>query len=489
MSTHLRFLRDDATGIVVDLQRVPARADLSFGPALAAMTAMESGAAVNVTEQRRVGHYWLRSPQRAPSAEITDAIMASWTAIESVNATGLNTILLVGIGGSALGPALAIEALGAPSGRRLVLLDTVDPEGVKAILATVDPADTLVIVASKSGSTTETMTAMRLVEAEYAAASVPFEAHAVAVTTPGSRLAELAKNWRAVLPIWSWVGGRTSITSAVGLLPMHLCGLDIRAFLAGASAMDEWTRQAPESNPAAQLAALWATDEVHTAALFPYVDALRSLGRYTQQLVMESIGKEVNRQGEVVRTGLTVLGNKGSADQHALIQQLRDGPLGVACHFVSVEATPQPTALLDEAADLQFALMTGTQRALADVGQPVVSISLPTMNESALGAVIALLERTVSLTAEFLDINAYDQPGVEAGKIEARTQLATIMLIESELSEIPVTAHELASRIGLEAATVWRICHHLSGQNRATLTPAKSASDDRFCAAQTTTDR
>ena len=480
MPSNLRFLRDDATGIVVDLQRAPVPSDLSFGPPLAALVALESGATANVTEQRRVGHYWLRDPDRAPSPDLSEAIRESWKAIAAVDATGLDTILLVGIGGSALGPALAIEALGAPSGRRLVLLDTVDPEGVKDILSTVTLERTLVVVASKSGSTTETMTAMRIVEASFAAAGMSFASHAVAITTPGSKLADLAKDWRAVLPIWSWVGGRTSITSAVGLLPMHLCGLDIHAFLDGARAMDAWTRQAPESNPAAQLAALWAADDVHTAALFPYVDALRSLGKYTQQLVMESLGKESNRRGETVRTGLTVIGNKGSADQHALIQQLRDGPLGVACHFVSVEATPQPTALLDDAADLQFALMTGTQTALSEVGQVVVSIRVPVLNEAALGALIALLERTVSLTAEFLDINAYDQPGVEAGKIEARTQLSTMKRIAQELGEAPRTARELATSLGLDAASAWRICHHLSGQGKATLIPGKTPSDDRF---------
>ena len=326
---------------------------------------------------------------------------------------------------------------------------------------------TLVVVASKSGSTTETMTAMRIVEAAFAETGVSFAAHAVAITTPGSKLAELAKDWRAVLPIWSWVGGRTSITSAVGLLPMHLCGLDIHAFLDGARAMDAWTRQAPESNPAAQLSALWAADDVHTAALFPYVDALRSLGKYTQQLVMESLGKESNRQGETVRTGLTVIGNKGSADQHALIQQLRDGPLGVACHFVSVEATPQPSALLDDAADLQFALMTGTQHALSEVGQIVVSIRVPVLNEAALGALIALLERTVSLTAEFLDINAYDQPGVEAGKIEARTQLSTMKQIEQELGEAPLMRAN-ATRLGLDRPPLGEYAT-TSGQGKATV--------------------
>ena len=116
--------------------------------------------------------------------------------------------------------------------------------------------------------------------------------------------------------------------------------------------------------------------------------------------------------------------------------------------------------------------MTGTQHALSEVGQIVVSIRVPVLNEAALGALIALLERTVSLTAEFLDINAYDQPGVEAGKIEARTQLSTMKQIARSSATAPLTARDLAT-VGLETASAWRICQHLSGQGKATVIQRK----------------
>ena len=480
MTTTGRILRDGATGIVVDLQRAPVRSNLSFGPALAAMAAIEAGAAANLSEGRRVGHYWLRDPSRAPTPEIGRAIEASWAAIESIDASGLDTVLLVGIGGSALGPELVFDALGAPSGRRLVVLDTVDSAGVQRKLDSVTPSKTLVIVASKSGSTSETLTGLEAVEARYREAGVPFDEHAVAITMAGTPLAHRASTWRATIPLWPWVGGRTSITSAIGLLPMHLLGLDTRAFLSGASAMDAWTRRVPEANPAAQLAALWATPEVHTAAFFPYADALRFLGRYAQQLVMESLGKTHDRQGAEVRTGLTVVGNKGSADQHALIQQLRGGPRGVACQFISATQARPPSPELQAASDLQFSLMSGTQHALAEVGQPVVSIHLPSLNEASLGALIALLERAVGLTAELLDINAYDQPGVEAGKVEARNQLQLVGLVETALTASPCSARDIASRMGLEPATVWRICSHLEGQGRAIREVATAPVDDLF---------
>ena len=120
MSSNLRFLRDDATGIVVDLQpEAPVPSDLSFGPPLAALVALESGATANVTEQRRVGHYWLRDPDRAPSPDLSEAIRESWKAIAAVDATGLDTILLVGIGGSALGPAWPSRRSAHHQGRRL----------------------------------------------------------------------------------------------------------------------------------------------------------------------------------------------------------------------------------------------------------------------------------------------------------------------------------------------------------------------------------
>jgi len=490
----LRILRDPATGIVVDLHQAAIPEQVDHGPALAAMTALESGSMANADEQRRVGHYWLRAPSLAPDLGINTAITDSWSSIEQVDARGFDTILQIGIGGSALGPELVIDALGNDRGRRFVLLDTVDPPRVQKVLESINPEQTLVIVASKSGGTQETMTALGIVEAYYAASGLCFDDHALAVTDPDSSLANRAKGWRATLPVWDWVGGRTSITSAVGLLPMHLCGIDFRAFLAGAASVDAWTRQPPPQNPAAQLAALWASAGHHTAAILPYCDHLRVLGRYLQQLVMESLGKSVDRSGATQNYGLSVLGNKGSADQHALVQQLRDGPTGVINHVIHVGQAYQSDPLLKDASDLQFALMTGTQQALAEVDRPVVSIGLPELDAARLGGLIALFERVVGLTAELKDINAYHQPGVEAGKREAKHQLTVLNAIYDFLNPLHgrsgspgSTADEIGNALGIDPAIVWRLSSHLSQSGRIQLTPGKSPSEDRFQAMEKST--
>ena len=484
MTSDQRILRNPATGVTVDLQMTTPTDAVTFGPALAAMAALEGGAMANPEEERQVGHYWLRDPSLAPHAEIQTAIRESWAAIEALDVTGFDTVLQVGIGGSALGPELAIDALAQRGARQFHILDTVDPSGIRRILDEIDLKRTVVIVASKSGNTLETRAATRIVESAFAVSGLTFEDHAVAITSPGSPLAKHAEGWRATLPVWSWVGGRTSITSAVGLLPMYLCGIDIHAFLEGARQMDAWTRSPAEDNPAAQLAALWANSANHTASILPYCEGLRLLGRYLQQLVMESLGKASSRSGEPRNFGLTVLGNKGSADQHALVQQLREGPHGVINHFVHVGHSHETDPLFRDASDLQFSLMLGTQHALAEVNQPVISIGVPALDARNLGAIIALFERTVGLTAELLDINAYNQPGVESGKREARFQLDVLHTLQSALTAVPTTSGELATKMELEPAMVWRLCNHLTQTGRAAITRGKSASEDRFRAVE-----
>jgi glucose-6-phosphate isomerase len=451
-----------------------------FSPAIAAMAALEAGAIANPDEGRRVGHYWLRDPDSAPTAEITTNIKASWKAIEAIDMTGFDTVLMIGIGGSALGPALAIEALSPSNGRRFLLIDTIDPSAIQDTLEQLEHESTLVIVASKSGKTRETLAATQIVKASFATQGVDFSSHAVAITGPNSPLASDASGWRSTLLVWDWVGGRTSICSAIGLLPMHLCGIDFRAFLKGAKEMDAWTRQAAPHNPAAQLAALWSDKNHHTAAILPYCDRLASLTRYLQQLVMESLGKDTDRAGRTRHAGLTVFGNKGSADQHALVQQLRCGPKGVVTHFVAIDAKPHPEPLDRQAQDLLFALMTGTRNALHQVDRPAVSISLPALDPRRLGALIALFERTVGLTAELLNLNAYHQPGVEAGKHEATRQLSLLSTLEKQLGPHPSTAQELSDSLGLDVASTWRLAQHLSLSGRARIISGNSVFEDRF---------
>ncbi len=475
-----RILRDPNTGFIVDFHLGAMTESAGLQEALNAMEALEAGAIANPDENRQVGHYWLRNTEIAPSSEFQSAIVDCNKAVQELDASGLNTVLLVGIGGSALGPELAIDALRPTSGRRFVLLDTIDAPAIERRLQEIDPKDTLVLVVSKSGRTTETLVALRTVEAHFATAGVCFPDHAIAITSPNSGLAEMAKDWRCILPLWDWVGGRTSITSAVGLAPMHLCGIDTEAFLSGAKAMDAWTRQPIENNPAALLAAQWTHQKDRAAVIIPYADHLRHLGRYLQQLMMESLGKRHNRQGTEVCNGLTVYGNKGSADQHAILQQLRDGPDNILMHLIDCLPEPASSPLLQDAADTQQAFLAGVRSALSEVGRPIVSITLPDQGPRALGALIALFERAVGIAAELADINAYDQPGVEAAKIAAKEQLGRLQAVENALNEIPTSAHTLAQQLNLSPQCVWRLCTHLAHMNRAICSTGKTPSQDLF---------
>ena len=149
-----------------------------------------------------------------------------------------------------------------------------------------------------------------------------------------------AENWLASFPMWDWVGGRTSVLSAGGLLPLALQGVDCRELLAGAAKCDELGRQLLEENPALLLALAWHSlsgGQGGTAmAVLPYKDRLQLFAKYLQQLIMESIGKEYDLAGQKVQQGLAVFGNKGSSDQHSYVQQLVAGPENVFVTFIEV---------------------------------------------------------------------------------------------------------------------------------------------------------
>ncbi|HJN74507.1 MAG TPA: glucose-6-phosphate isomerase [Myxococcota bacterium] len=381
--------------------------------ALEAMRKLEAGAIANPDEGRRVGHYWLRAPGRSPEGP---AIAAEWEAIEALarKAEDYDHLVLCGIGGSALGPQLLASAL-PRFGLRPVFLDNTDPVGVADALDDLELSRALILVVSKSGGTKETKNNL----AEVRARCPDLAERAVAITCEGSPLWDEAEGWLARLRIWDWVGGRTSVTSAVGLLPMALMGQDWRGLLRGAAAMDEATR-APEDNPALMLAEAWWQARPRAMVVLPYRDRLALLGRYLQQLVSESLGKE----GQ----GITVYGNKGSTDQHAYVQQLRDGPDDFFATFVhghgrtlGVEVEPGV-----HSADYLVGFLIGTRKALSEAGRRSLTIILDDLTAVHLGALIALHERAVGFYASFAGINAYHQPGVEAGKRGAAEALRLI---------------------------------------------------------------
>ncbi len=268
---------------------------------------------------------------------------------------------------------------------------------------------------------------------------------AIAITMAGSQLDNLAnkEQWLKTFDLPDWVGGRTSIMSSVGLLLASLIGIDIKQFLAGASIMDELTRKFElKANPAALLAvAWWKSGEgrgTRDMVILPYRDRLEVFSRYLQQLVMESLGKSSDRSGNLINQGLSVYGNKGSTDQHAYVQQLRDGLDNYFATFIEVLEDPSEIIPINNKnpGDYLSGFLQGTRKALTEARKQSVTITMKQFNPKSLGALIALFERTVGIYAEMINVNAYDQPGVEAGKKAASEILALKNEILNLLSEM-----------------------------------------------------
>jgi glucose-6-phosphate isomerase len=296
----------------------------------------------------------------------------------------------------------------------------------------------------------------------------------VAITLEGSALDRQARDWLARFPMFDWVGGRFSITSAVGLLPAALQGIDVHELLAGAREMDTATR-VPEvaGNPAALLAAAWYTAGKGRGAkdmvVLPYKDSLLLFSRYLQQLVMESLGKGRDLADRAVEQGIAVYGNKGSTDQHAYVQQLREGVANFFVTFIealedragaSIDVEPGITS-----GDYLNGLLYGTREALYANGRGSITITIPSVDARRLGALIALYERAVGFYASLVNINAYHQPGVEAGKKAASSRLALQARVvealarQSEAQDIATLAR--AAGAPDQAEAVYQILRHL----------------------------
>ncbi len=490
----------DPVGITVDISRMKfsdaflQEKDGDIRRAFGEMDKLEAGAIANPDEKRMVGHYWLRDSSKAPTAELRkeiDTCLANIKkfaravhagTIKPQKARGFKNVLVVGIGGSALGPQFVAKALGSPTGDKMkpYFFDNTDPDGMDLVLSHIGAGlkETLAVIISKSGGTKETRNGMLEAKRAYEAAGLKFELHAVAVTGVGSDLDKYAveNKWLARFPMWDWVGGRTSELSAVGLLPAALQGIDIQKILDGAKAMDAVTRtKEPLRNPAALLALMWhhagggrgAKDMV----ILPYKDRLELFSRYLQQLVMESLGKEHDLSGKVVNQGIAVYGNKGSTDQHAYVQQLRDGVNNFFITFIevlkdrdgrSMEVEPGATS-----GDFLSGFHQGTRQALFEKDRESITVTVPDVTPQTVGKLIALYERAVGFYGTLVNTNAYHQPGVEAGKKAAAGVLdiqAKIVRALRANKRKPYTVEQLADEIGAkdDVETVFKVLQHLS---------------------------
>jgi len=497
------FLNLPELGMALDTSRMnvpdklPNELEMLFRNAFQQMQVLEAGSIANPDENRMVGHYWLRNPELAPSTDIQTVISSTLEKIQNFvaeihrnkiqpqKAASFRNVLLLGIGGSALGPQFIQSALGSGTdSMQFYYIDNTDPDGIDQVIASIRKGlvETLTLVISKSGGTKETRNAMLEVRDVYEKNGLDFTKHAVAVTGVNSQLDQLAaqENWLDRFPMWDWVGGRTSVFSAVGLLPVALQGLDFNAFLYGAKMMDEFTRNPEVSkNPAALLAWMWfhagGGRGEKAMVMLPYKDRLLLFSRYLQQLVMESIGKEKDLAGKTVQQGLTVFGNKGSTDQHAFVQQLREGPADFFVTFIGVQTDREGDSLEVEpgitSGDFLQGFLLGTRETLFQSGRASLTIILEEISPQTLGALIALFERAVGLYASLVGINAYHQPGVESGKQAAGDVIELAVKIQHHLRSHPeqkFTATELADilRKTKNTETVFQLLLHLTANGR-----------------------
>jgi glucose-6-phosphate isomerase len=504
---------NDKIGLYLDVSRMGVtdewiqKLQPEFDRAFKDMADLENGAIANPDEKRMVGHYWLRAPELAP-AKLKNKIITTLDDIEQFvanvhngtvfppEASKFTDVLSIGIGGSALGPQFVDEALVADfPPMQIHFIDNTDPAGMDRVLNRLKERlkSTLVIVTSKSGSTPETRNAMLEVKRRYEQEGLYFTGHAVAITMLGSQMDELERQegWLAEFEMFDWVGGRTSEMSSVGLLSAALMGIDIRRMLEGAREMDQATRVADvRKNPAALMALCWyqagnGRGEKDMVVL-PYKDSLLLFSRYLQQLVMESLGKEKDLNGCVVHQGIAVYGNKGSTDQHAFIQQLREGIANFFAIFIEVLQDREGFSMeVDEgvtSGDYLFGFLQGTRNALYEKGRESVTISIPQVNPHTIGALIALFERSVGFYADLVNINAYNQPGVEAGKKAAQNLLNLQQQIFATLKSDDRFwgMQELAEAInaGDEVENIYKIVRHLSLNQRGLVLKGEAGKPD-----------
>ncbi|WP_293787353.1 glucose-6-phosphate isomerase [uncultured Aeromicrobium sp.] len=447
--------------------------------------AMFRGDRINTTEDRSVLHTALRLPADAElvvdgSDVVADvhAVLARMTDLadrvrsgEWTGYTGerIDTVVNIGIGGSDLGPVMVNAALRdlQTAGIRARYVSNVDPADLTATLAEINPATTLVVVASKTFTTQETMANAHAARRHFIEALRSEDAiasHFVAVSTAADKVADFGIAPDNMFGFWDWVGGRYSVSSAIGLSVMITAGpAAFVEMLEGFHTMDlHFATEAPEHNAPVLIALLgiWYTCFLgaQSKAVIPYSQDLHRFPAYLQQLTMESLGKSVRLDGSDVTypTGEVYWGEPGTNGQHAFFQLLHQGTQLVPVDFIGVArpaadlaadvpGSAEPVSMHDMLMANLFAqsrvlafgkteeevLADGVDPALAPHkvmpgNRPSTTILAPSLSPSVVGQLIALYEHIVFTQAAILGINAFDQWGVELGKAQAGELLSAL---------------------------------------------------------------
>ncbi|MDA2987752.1 MAG: glucose-6-phosphate isomerase [Actinomycetota bacterium] len=512
LDTPRDFLRTHAAGLSFDFsrQRIDG-ATLDLLVALANELQVEllrdsmfAGDHINTTEDRAVLHTALRLPFQAELSvdgqdvvgDVHDTLNRMRVCAESVrngdwrgaDGRAITDVVNIGIGGSDLGPAMAYRALRPyrQPGLRCHFVSNVDPADIASVLGDLDPATTLFIVASKTFTTQETMANARYartwltgVLGEDAVAR-----HFVAVSTNQPAVVEFGIEASNMFGFWDWVGGRYSMTSAIGLSTLIAIGpVNFRAMLDGFAAMDEHFRTAPPARNVPMLMgliAVWNRNflDIPTTAVLPYSNDLSRFPAYLQQLTMESNGKSVRRDGSTVNyaTGGIVWGEPGTNGQHSFYQLLHQGTDDVAADIIVV-ANPGPGSDAAHAAQHEMLVANAlAQAAVLSCGvteielrqagttedlvthkvmpgnRPTTVVMVPDLTPFALGALIAAYEHSVFVQGAIWQINSFDQWGVELGKKVATGILRDIEADNTEDPDLdPATRASLTEYLGLRS--------------------------------------
>ena len=378
-----------------------------------------------------------------------DAVVAELTRFAQGIGQAHDHVLVLGIGGSALGARALLAALRGPDWNerddeareywpRLTVLDNVDPATVAAALRRIDPRRVLVNVVSKSGGTAETLAQYLVVRAWLEEALGPGATRHLVFTTDPERGALRALARREGIPVLDvppGVGGRYSVLSPVGLLPAALVGIDVDGLLRGARrAVAAAEAEELAANPAALWSGLqWTADtglgrRIHV--LMTYSDRLRALGDWFCQLWAESLGKRLDREGRVVHAGPTPLAAVGVSDQHSLVQLFLEGPADKTVTFLGVrdhgedmmipgrDGLPPDLAYLPghTLGELLRAEGRATAEALAQAGRMSCLLELRDLSAESVGEVLMFFQLATGFAGAWYGVNPFDQPGVELGK-------------------------------------------------------------------------
>ncbi len=479
-------------GIFVDLSRQNATRetfelllDLALERGLdSSIHSMFSGEHINETEGRAVLHVALRAPRDATFLDQGENVVPEvWSVLDKINAfsskvrdgtwtgvTGktLTHVVAIGIGGSYLGPAFVHTALenepeasDAASGRKLTFLANVDPVDCVDALKHADPERTLAVIVSKTFTTAETMRNARTVRAWFKSklGEASIAKHMVAVSTNLKGVEEFGINPENAFGFWDWVGGRFSVSSAVGALPLSLhYGFDVfESFLKGMRDIDGHFASAPlDSNiPLVMgLFNVWNTTFLKrgTCAILPYAQALSKFPAHVQQLSMESNGKGVDMDGNPLsyEAGEIDFGEAGTNGQHSFYQLLHQGRI-VPAEFIGVLKSQADVFLSEEASSSHEELLCNffaqpDALALGKTAEdphrnfpgnrPSLSMLLPVLNAFTVGQLLALYEHRVAVSGFMWGINSFDQWGVELGKVLAGQVRSELIKCRAEGGEV-----------------------------------------------------